>query len=316
MNDAEGSGRSALPLRGTRASRRRTRARPPGFTSSAARSSSRCWSPTTRSSRSGVSRQRPSGLRRHVPLPEQGASTSTRSAASAPLREFFELARRIEQPVSMVAPARAARGASFDRRRRLLSVASIVAPGAAAASASDLPPAPAQRSRMRSPAVGFAGERNQLAALVLHLDEAACERRMIIDPAVRRQSNAPGAEWRGSAPANSASISSRATRATLTRRSSGARSSNASHSCSPTSGDSSAMQPLGNGAWRSRRLFAVGSASGPRGSPNSSSSAGSSCARPRIAARPLSGRSAVGGSPGRRVRAQRGDPSSRRSGAA
>ena len=55
-------------------------AAPYGASKGAAKSSIRACSATSRSSRAGVSRQRASGLRRHVPVPEQGASTSTTSA--------------------------------------------------------------------------------------------------------------------------------------------------------------------------------------------------------------------------------------------
>ena len=50
----------------------------------------------------------------------------------------------------MSAPALSARAGNFERRGRFVSVASIAASGAAAASASDLPPAPAQRSTICS----------------------------------------------------------------------------------------------------------------------------------------------------------------------
>ena len=66
-----------------------------------------------------------------------------------------------------------------------------------AASASAFPPAPAQRSRIRSPRAGAAGQRDELAALVLHLDQARRERRMLVDPAIGGQANAPGADGVG-----------------------------------------------------------------------------------------------------------------------
>ena len=63
----------------------------------------------------------------------------------------------------MFAPARAARGGSFERRSRFVSVAKMLAPGATAASASDLPPAPAQRSMIRSPS--FASQASAISWL-------------------------------------------------------------------------------------------------------------------------------------------------------
>ena len=51
-------------------------------------------------------------------------------------------------PLASFASARSALGARFDSRDRLLSVARMTGDGAAAARGNDLPPAPAQRSRM------------------------------------------------------------------------------------------------------------------------------------------------------------------------
>ena len=117
MNDVGGSGRPGLPLRATGASRPRRRARLRAPPAPQRYRSARSCTPTRRSSRSGVSRQRPSGLRRQVPLPEQGASTRTRSAASRQSTSALSSCGGLRRRVSMLAPARCARGASFDRRR-------------------------------------------------------------------------------------------------------------------------------------------------------------------------------------------------------
>ena len=109
---------------------------------------------TRRSRRSGVSRHRPSGLRRHVPLPEQGASTSTTLGAFAPVDQLFQFPGRTEQPGLD-------RGAGPLSARGQLRQARTVAVGRQdcgtrrrCRKANDLPPAPAQRSSMRSPSSG------------------------------------------------------------------------------------------------------------------------------------------------------------------
>ncbi len=112
--------------------------------------------PRSRSSRSGVSRQRASGLRRHVPVPEQGASISTPSAFAIQSESISRsrpgLSRRLS---TIVTPARSARGASRCRRARSISQASS-APrlSIAAPICNVLPPAPAQRSTSHSPGCG------------------------------------------------------------------------------------------------------------------------------------------------------------------
>ncbi len=127
--------------------------RPPGFTRAAAMSSRRDCTCAYRSNASGVSRQRASGLRRHVPVPEQGASTSTASACPASSDNCASSCPGLSNRCSiMPAPARSARGSSFCNRPRSVSVA-INTPrlSIAAASASVLPPAPAHRSITVSP---------------------------------------------------------------------------------------------------------------------------------------------------------------------
>ena len=98
-----------------------------------------------------VRRQRASGLRRQVPVPEQGASISTTSAV--PVQSASGSASRpgSSNRVSTIdTPARSARGIRRERRDRSVSVASS-APrfSIAAASASVLPPPPAHRSTTR-----------------------------------------------------------------------------------------------------------------------------------------------------------------------
>ena len=130
---------------------------PPGQTSSVPIPSSRSWTAMRRSSRSGVSRQRPSGLRRQVPLPEQGHRPGRRRPFRANRR-----ARRVpwgvEQPRLNARSRALGARSSLDRRARLLSVARMLRSGAAAARASDLPPAPAHRSTISSCSSPVAGE--------------------------------------------------------------------------------------------------------------------------------------------------------------
>ena len=139
----------ALPLRGTGASRPRRRAGRRGAPARQPISSSRGWS-CDRAGRaapaSGASA--PSGLRRQVPLPEHGASTSTRSAlprqsassvsSCGGLRSGFDRAPRRAWPAAPSFDSRAAVGVGGKDRPPS---------AAAAASASVLPPAPAHRSR-------------------------------------------------------------------------------------------------------------------------------------------------------------------------
>ena len=74
----EGRG-ARLVLRPRAASRWRRRAAPPGFTRAAASSRIPSCSGGKAAISAGVTRHLPSGLRRQAPVPEQGASTSTRS---------------------------------------------------------------------------------------------------------------------------------------------------------------------------------------------------------------------------------------------
>ena len=149
--------------------------RPPGFTIALARSSTSAWSFSRTSSAPGRIRHLASGLRRQVPVPLQGASISTRSAdalmsASGSASPFGA------RTSALCTPARDSRswiGASW-RLSRSVAISRPLPP-IIAASASVLPPAPAQRSITCSP--GFAAEqqRGELRALVLHLDGALDE---------------------------------------------------------------------------------------------------------------------------------------------
>ena len=97
----------------------------------------------------------PSGLRRQVPLPEQGASTSTRSAVPAQSASAVELAARVEQPgFDLRAGPLGARRRAATAARGCCRWRGSCAPGAAAASASVLPPAPAHRSTSARPSRG------------------------------------------------------------------------------------------------------------------------------------------------------------------
>jgi len=270
-------------------------------------SSSRCCTATTRSRRSGVRRQRPSGLRRHVPLPEQGASTRTTSAFSRESSSSPSSLGGLRSRVSISAPARFARSGSFDRRPRLLSVARMRAPGAAAANASALPPAPAHKSTMASPS------RGSQARAMSWLPSSCTSTRpasyagwssTLLSDGSRMPQGLSGV---GTPAGKPRSTSSRELRATLTRRSNGARSRSAANSPSAMSGDSSGSSHRGMKADGAAASPAF-TGSGPRGSPNSSSMSGSSSARPTIAARPLSGRS-----PERRIARNTSSRTARRS---
>ena len=193
-----------------------------------------------------------------------------------------------------VAPARCARGSSRARRVRMVSAAiSLPCPAIAAASASVLPPAPAHRSTTVIP-----GCASQSAAI--HWLPASCTSTSpsvqtgccsIGQPSGRRSaSDKPGM---GAASGSKGATSAGAALRRLTRRSTGARPSSApcstgaaSSGCSQA-GTAPASAPaspgsIGSGAW---------------GDPsNKVARSGWSCARPIIAARPVSGRS-----PARRI---------------
>src|SRR5487761_2503291 len=129
--------------------------KPPGFTSLAA--AARIASCFARYPASAVSfwRHLRSGLRRSVPRPVQGASTSTRS--SLPARRFrrasFSFA--IHCGCTLERPERARRGFRPARRFSDMSKAySLPLPRIMAPSARVLPPAPAQKSATISPRRG------------------------------------------------------------------------------------------------------------------------------------------------------------------
>ena len=116
----------------------------------------------TRFRRAELRRQRVSGLRRHVPLPEQGASISTKIARLARSTSIDNFLARIEQLAfryrTLPLPAHLRGASAWSSRLRLVSLAISFALAfcIAAASASVLPPAPAQRSSTVIPAVGTA----------------------------------------------------------------------------------------------------------------------------------------------------------------
>jgi hypothetical protein len=190
---------SAWPApRATAASRRHR----PGFRPAApaarqGRAPAAC-SATSRSSRSGVSRQRPSGLRRQVPEPEQGASTSTRSAC----------------PTRSPAPPPRAAGRAGGTRSPLRPARRAGQLGSAPAGVAGDDPrrgvGGGQRQRLAARAGAqvdhqlvagrLAGERDQLAALVLHLDQPVGESLVAGDRAVGRQPQSPRAERRRLGP--------------------------------------------------------------------------------------------------------------------
>ena len=140
------------PVRSRRTARcrwRRSGARPPppagrsrpAATAAAAGSRSRSFA---------VSRQRASGLRRKVPRPEQGASTSTRSQPPARASGGSGLPGWISRATTFDSPARRARRrSSSSLRPDVSSASSRPPPPSCAASASVLPPAPAQASATR-----------------------------------------------------------------------------------------------------------------------------------------------------------------------
>ena len=168
-----------------------------------------------------------------------------------------------------------------------------VASGAAAASASAFPPAPAQRSRIRSPVARGAGQRDQLAALVLHLDQPGRERRMLVDPAVGGQANAPRTERRRRRSSNLLEQ--------FVARRPGDIDPQVERRALEQSGPFVTRRPVAKTRVAANPGRAPAAAAG---SPSASAvraraadrtalaSAGSSSASPRIAARPLGGRSA------------------------
>ena len=195
------------------------RGSPPALGRSSARSAS-------------VRRRRASGLRRQVPVPVQGASTSTRS--KVPARRLTHLSPGSSRWRStLCTPA---------RRRRRTAPSSRAADTSQAtswprfcmviASASVLPPAPAQQVGDAHARPGIDQGGDELAAFVLDLDQAGAEGRpggdlaAALDAQAPRRSSGVGVASRPSA-ASAARASSRVAFSRLTRRSSGAGSSRA-----------------------------------------------------------------------------------------
>ena len=187
-----------------------------------------------RSRSSGVSRHLASGLRRQVPMPVQGASTSTRSIAPlVPLHPGIALAR---QRAGARHCGRRRAAAAWPTRLEPAGqhvagddVALVLHGGG---SARVLPPAPAQKSQTRMPGPRVGEQRNELRALVLHLDQARPEDgRAPPAPAGRRRA-VPRATTASPRPrcrfaASAALASSRVAFRLLARRSSGASPSSA-----------------------------------------------------------------------------------------
>ena len=135
--------------------------------SPAARRSSRmrrCRS-TSSSMSVGFSRHLASGLRRQVPLPLQGASTSTRS--KLPAWRFTQGSRSLDRPrrSTLCTPARLSRVEARSTRPFSTSLAtSLPLFFMAAASARVLPPAPAQKSTTRWPGLGIGQQARRAAS--------------------------------------------------------------------------------------------------------------------------------------------------------
>ena len=115
------------------------------------------WSLMRCSSAPGRMRHFASGLRRHAPEPVQGASTNTRSQRPARSDEDVALARAARAPARCARPsAPAARTSARGGGRRCRWRRPGPDCSSIAASASVLPPAPAQRSSTCMPGVGAA----------------------------------------------------------------------------------------------------------------------------------------------------------------
>src|SRR5262249_42013253 len=142
----------------------------------------RC-SATSSSTSPGLRRHLASGLRRQVPLPLQGASTSTRS--KPPAWRFIQGSRSLARPrrSTLCAPARLSRVAARSTRPFSTSQAtSLPLLAMAAASARVLPPAPAQKSTTRCP--GLASVSNATSC-----EPSSCTS---IRPALKQASEASG----------------------------------------------------------------------------------------------------------------------------
>jgi hypothetical protein len=258
-----------------------------------------------------------SGLRRQVPLPEQGASTSTRSADPRQSASCSSSRGGLSRRVSMLAPARRRAWSELRQARRLVSVARILAPAPPRRAPAPCRPRRRTGRDMRMPWLRLAGQRDQLAAFVLHLDEPVAQIRAgIVDPAVRPGGAAPGAERGRLASGKAASIASRLVRATLTRRSSGARSSSAAIRPALDQRRQLGNQPARDNPGRASRFAVAKRLRTARAPPNrTASSSGSSSARPSDcrapALRPLG---EFGGSRGTRAREPRAGPWTRHSG--
>ena len=126
--------------------------RPPGLSRRAALSRMACCLALSSATSSGDWRHFRSGLRRSVPRPEQGASTSTRS--NLPFRRLMRSSRSCAMPTgcTLLRPLRASRGFSASSRCADTSNAySRPVLRMAAPIANVLPPAPAQKSATISP---------------------------------------------------------------------------------------------------------------------------------------------------------------------
>ena len=186
----------------------------------------------------GVIRQRASGLRRQVPVPEHGASTSTTSAVPDQIGQGVGLAARIEQAGRDDRHARPRRSRRQPRQARAIGVGSeqraLDCPSRRPAPASCRPP-PRRDRRPSCPAPHRAGERDDLAALVLHLDRAGQMRVELLRSGARLASAGRPAGQRSASPPSDRRRGARSARRRLTRISSGARSISAGHSLSATS---------------------------------------------------------------------------------
>src|ERR1700730_16186058 len=152
--------------------------RPPGLTSAAARSSTSACSSSRCSSAPGRTRHLASGLRRHVPIPVQGASMSTRSARFSTSVSKFSPPTRLSD-LHVVTPraleALVDRGKPSLVRIRCVELSAIFHHGG-------------ERKRLTAGAgaqidhllagLGAGEQRGKLRTLVLHLHRALDEGRL------------------------------------------------------------------------------------------------------------------------------------------
>ena len=91
----------------------------------------------------------------------------------------------------MLAPARSARGPSFESRDAVAVGREDLRAGRGRRQRQRLAPGPGAKIDDCASAPGRAGKRDQLAAFVLDLDEPVRELRMIVDPACRAAGGCP-----------------------------------------------------------------------------------------------------------------------------